>query len=54
MSGSSMVPTNNKEDERSPVVRRKTAAAFGAMSAARAQPMSALPGFILLLSDFLQ
>ena len=47
-SGSPMVPTSNKEDERSPVIGGETAAASGAKSAARAQPMSALPGFVLL------
>ena len=33
-------------DERSPVIREETAAASGAKSAARAQPMSALLGFV--------
>ena len=47
-SGSLMVPTSNKEDERSPVIRGETAASSGAKSAARAQPMGALPGFVLL------
>ena len=36
---------NNK---RSPVIRGETGVASGAESAARAQPMSALPGFILV------
>ena len=43
-----MVPTRNKEDERSPVIRGEPAASSGAKSAARAQPVSALPGFVLL------
>ena len=47
-SGSTIVPASNKEDERSSVIRGEAAAAFGAKSAARAQPMSALRGFILL------
>ena len=46
--GSPMAPTSSKEDVRSPEIRRETAAASGAQSAARAQPMSAFPGFILL------
>ena len=51
---SPVVPTN-KEDERSPVIRGETVVASnGAKSAARAQPMSALPGFILLLPVLLQ
>ena len=45
-SGSPMVPTNNKENKRSPVIRGETAADFGAKSAAKAQPVRALPGFI--------
>ena len=43
-----MVPISKKDDERSPVTRGKTTAAPGAKSAVRAQPMSALPEFILL------
>ena len=43
-----MVPTNKKEDLRSPVIRGETAAASGAKPAARVQSMSALPGFIPL------
>ena len=47
--GSPMVPTNNKEDQRSPVIRGETAAssASGAKPGARAQPISVLIGFIL-------
>ena len=44
-----MVPTSNKVGERSPVIRGETAAASGAKSAARAQPMRALLGLILLI-----
>ena len=40
-----MVPTNNKEKQRSPVLRGKTAASSGAKPAATGQPMSVLPGF---------
>ena len=37
-----------KEKKRSPLYREETAVASGAESAVRAQPMSALPGFILV------
>ena len=37
-----------KEKKQSPVVRGETAAASEAESAAKAQPISALPGFILV------
>ena len=47
-SGSPMVSTNNKEDQRSPVIKGETAAASGAKPEAGAQSMSVLPGFILL------
>ena len=47
-----MVPTSNKEDGRYHVIRGETAAASGAMSTARAQPMSALPGFNYCQSFF--
>ena len=48
-SGSPMVPINNEEDERSTVIRGKTEATTSeAKPAARTQPMSALPGFLLL------
>ena len=46
-SGSPMVPNNNKEDQRPPVVIGETAAASGAKPAARVQPMSVLLGVIL-------
>ena len=47
-SGSPMVPTNNEEDERSPVIRGRTVPTLGAKPAARVQPMSAFLGFLLL------
>ena len=47
-SGSPVVPTNSKENERFLVIRGETAAVSGAKSAARTQSMGALPGFILL------
>ena len=43
-SGSQMLPTNNKEDQRSTVIRGETTATSGAKPAARAQPI----GFFLL------
>ena len=52
-SGSLMVHTSKKEDERSPVIRGETAAAFEAKPAARAQPMSALPNRLLASSNYL-
>ena len=39
---------DGRKDERSPVIRGETTAASGAKSAARAQPMSALSGFMLM------
>ena len=48
ISDSQVVPTNNKEYERSPVIRGKTAASSGAKPVARAQPMNNMfPGCIL-------
>ena len=47
----SNTPTN-KEDQPYPVITGKTAAASGANPAARAQPLSVLPGFILLTKSF--
>ena len=48
ISDSQVVPTNNKEYQRSPVIRRKTVASSGAKAVARAQPMNnVFPGFIL-------
>ena len=47
-SGNPMVPANNKEDKRSPVIRGETAAISGAKPAARTQPITALPGLLLL------
>ena len=47
-SGSPMVPTNNKEYERSLVIRGESATTSATKPASGAQPMSALPGFLLL------
>ena len=42
-----MAPSNIKEEQRSPVIKVETAAASGVPPAARAQPVSVLPRFIL-------
>ena len=46
--GSLIVNINNKEDERSLVIRGETTAASGAKPSVRAQLMSVLPGFIFM------
>ena len=44
-----MIPINNKENQRSPVIRGETVTAFVVKSGARAQPMNVPPEFIQLL-----